>query len=76
MKKVGIDIQKCKSCGLCIDVCPKNILTYSGKLNEAGYNHIECTDDDMCIVCKSCAIVCPDLVFTLNKISREGVRNG
>jgi len=76
MQKVVIDIQKCKGCGLCLEVCPKNILNFSSKYNEAGYNYVECIDDDSCIVCKSCAIVCPDLVFTLYKPDKQEVKNG
>jgi len=76
MQRVVIDIQKCKGCGLCSDVCPKNILQFSNSFNEAGYNYVECIDDRSCIVCKSCAIVCPDLVFTLNRPAKQGAVNG
>lgn len=65
--KVEIDKEKCKGCGLCIQVCPKQILEHSGKFNVSGYNYISCTDESKCIVCKSCALICPDLVFKLYK---------
>ncbi|WP_022851184.1 4Fe-4S dicluster domain-containing protein [Limisalsivibrio acetivorans] len=66
MLKVVINGDKCKGCGLCIEVCPKKILRFSEKINAMGYTMVECTDQDLCILCKSCALVCPDLVFTLN----------
>jgi 2-oxoglutarate ferredoxin oxidoreductase subunit delta len=62
-----IEKEKCKGCGLCIDVCPKEILQLSENINKKGYNYVECINDDLCISCKACALMCPDLVFTLNK---------
>ncbi|KAA0258015.1 4Fe-4S dicluster domain-containing protein [Deferribacter autotrophicus] len=67
MPKVIIDIEKCKGCGLCITVCPKEILSYSGKFNTSGYNYVTCIDENKCIACKSCALICPDVVFTILK---------
>ncbi|MBU4037944.1 MAG: 4Fe-4S binding protein, partial [Proteobacteria bacterium] len=32
-----IDLDKCKGCGLCVDVCPKNVLEISTDVNEKGY---------------------------------------
>lgn len=49
----------CKSCGICIAFCPKNVL---GK-NEAGEPVIERPDD--CIGCRFCEIHCPDFAITV-----------
>lgn len=67
MPKVIIKKEKCKACGLCIEVCPKKILRLSTDVNKLGYNPVECTDESLCILCKACATVCPDVVFTLKK---------
>jgi 2-oxoglutarate ferredoxin oxidoreductase subunit delta len=67
MPKVEININKCKGCAICITACPKDILQISETINKMGYNVAECIDDDACILCKSCAIVCPDMAITLNK---------
>ena len=71
MSRVVIEQEKCKGCGLCIPVCPKEILQLSEKINKKGYTYVECTDDDLCISCKACVLMCPDLVFTLNKPEKK-----
>jgi len=52
--KVKIDEKLCDSCGKCVDVCPKRVLTVieSGKKIELR-NVIDCT------VCKDCVDACP-----------------
>lgn len=67
MAKVEVNSVKCKGCGLCIDVCPKDILEFSKDVNKMGYNFVVCTSQEDCILCKSCALVCPDVAITLNK---------
>jgi len=52
--RVKIDEKSCDSCGKCVDVCPKRVLTVTedGKKLELR-NVIDCT------VCKDCVDVCP-----------------
>lgn len=57
--KIKIDFEKCKGCGLCIAVCPKNSIILSKKSNKAGYFPAEATNID-CTGCSSCAFICPD----------------
>jgi len=58
---VKIDEQRCKGCGLCINACPKKILTFSEGVNRAGYHYAVCIDQKLCIACALCAEVCPDV---------------
>ncbi|MGI6663865.1 MAG: 4Fe-4S dicluster domain-containing protein [Christensenellaceae bacterium] len=68
MAKLTIREDLCKGCGLCIGVCPKKILAFhEEKLNGKGYHPITVTDESACIACASCARICPDLVFTIEK---------
>lgn len=67
MKKLTIDEELCKGCGLCYDVCPKKILKPGDHLNSKGFHPITCTDYDTCIACGTCYRVCPDVVFTVRK---------
>lgn len=58
----------CKSCGLCVDVCPKHIISISkNEINSKGYFVAEVTEKDKCIGCAFCAIMCPDCVIEVEK---------
>lgn len=62
--KLLIKEERCKSCGICIEFCPRDALSYSGIINEKGYDFTE-VDDDKCISCAICYTVCPDGVFDM-----------
>lgn len=51
----------CKKCGICIAICPKNVLE-SGK---DGYPYAARPKD--CIMCGLCDIHCPDYAITVKK---------
>jgi len=60
--KIRIDIERCKGCGLCVEVCPKGCIFISEQSNKKGYfpaqsNNHECTG------CAMCAIICPDVAI-------------
>lgn len=65
---ITINSERCKGCGLCIETCPKNLITLAErKVNTHGYPYVEFTDNDTCIGCASCGIVCPDGCITVYK---------
>lgn len=61
--KVTIEINKklCKGCGICVGLCPKNVLEIdgSGKANAA---HL-----DNCIGCQLCELRCPDFAIRVGR---------
>lgn len=67
-KKHIIDVQRCKSCGLCVDACPKKVLGIGSKINAQGYNYVEQVHPELCINCDICGIVCPDIAIGVIKI--------
>lgn len=68
MAKVTFDVDRCKGCGLCVEACPKKILTMSkDKMNAKGHHPAEMTDQEACIGCAFCATMCPDCVITVEK---------
>jgi len=67
MYKVIIDRELCKGCGLCIRVCPEQILKFDENLNSKGFSPVKCINEEKCIGCTMCAQICPDIVFEIYK---------
>ena len=68
MNKVTFRTERCKGCGLCVDVCPKKILALdTAALNGKGYHPAVITDQAKCIACAMCATMCPDCVIKVEK---------
>ena len=69
---MGVKIFKeyCKSCGLCINICPAKILKISREINLSGYNPVEVTAAEDCRECGFCYLVCPDAAL-LVEVSRQ-----
>lgn len=62
-KILVIDTRRCKSCGLCIAVCPKKTLAIGTELNQQGYAFVEQVKLQDCIKCNLCRTVCPDIAI-------------
>ena len=68
MAKLTFKTDKCKGCGLCVDVCPKQVLILAkDKINKKGPHPAECIDLDQCIGCASCAVMCPDCIIKVER---------
>ena len=68
--KLVIKEDLCKGCGLCVSVCPKNVLELDMNIiNTKGYSPSSAVRPDECIACGNCAITCPDSVISVYKLS-------
>ena len=65
--EVKIDIHRCKGCGLCVAVCPKNTLEMSKESNKKGSFYAEVTIQNACTGCALCFQMCPDLAIEVRK---------
>lgn len=64
MSCIKIDNNKCKSCYLCINVCPLGLIKKSNIIGSSGECVVEFSDaDSKCLGCAMCATVCPDLAI-------------
>ena len=57
--KIVIDTERCKGCGLCVTVCPRQSIVISQESNQNGYFPAQAKNVD-CTGCSQCAIVCPE----------------
>ncbi|MGI6554493.1 MAG: 4Fe-4S dicluster domain-containing protein [Bacillota bacterium] len=55
---IEIDKKLCKKCGLCVEFCPKQVLT-SEKDGSPFVSHPE-----KCVNCKLCSLRCPDFAIS------------
>ena len=69
--KHRIDSERCKGCGLCISVCPKNVLDISDQVNAKGHFPAYQARPDDCICCSMCCIMCPDVAIQITKETEE-----
>jgi 2-oxoglutarate ferredoxin oxidoreductase subunit delta len=60
MAQFDINTKWCKGCGICVELCPKKVLTL--KNEKAFAEHPEA-----CIVCRMCEFRCPDLAIYVKK---------
>jgi 2-oxoglutarate ferredoxin oxidoreductase subunit delta len=60
---IVISPELCKGCELCINFCPKNVISQSSKLNAAGYQSAGFNDNGECTGCAICALVCPEVAI-------------
>jgi 2-oxoglutarate ferredoxin oxidoreductase subunit delta len=54
-------VERCKGCSICVEFCPKKILT----LDELGKIHV--IDKSLCIHCSQCELRCPDFAIRVKK---------
>ena len=67
MAKVTFNTDRCKGCMLCIEACPKKIISLAQELNAKGFRPAHVENMDECIGCASCAIMCPDCVIEVER---------
>ena len=59
---IKIDQKRCNRCGICVDMCPMDVLRMGSK----GYPIMRYSDD--CWYCDICVFVCPRQAVTLTDL--------
>ncbi len=49
--KVIINREFCKGCSLCVNICPKKVLTIENNFNSKGYYPATMVDEEKCTAC-------------------------
>jgi 2-oxoglutarate ferredoxin oxidoreductase subunit delta len=72
MPRIFVDETYCKGCGLCVSVCPRELIAMdTSRLTTKGYHPAQLTDESRCNACATCALVCPDVAITVYKEVKE-----
>lgn len=73
--RVVVAVERCKGCGLCVAVCPPEVLAL-GPLNARGYRAAVLLDNDRCTSCTACALVCPECAIEVYRPPRAARGGG
>ena len=66
-----VDKDRCKGCGLCVTVCPQNVLEIGTEMNTQGYFPAHQARPEDCVFCAICCTMCPDVAITINEIAEK-----
>ncbi|MFH1717955.1 MAG: ferredoxin family protein [Planctomycetota bacterium] len=70
--KIIINTERCKGCGLCVGICPKQVIVISRTSNSNGFFPAQ-TDNSGCTGCAMCAIMCPEAIIEVYRDGPEEV---
>ncbi|MCX8082847.1 MAG: 4Fe-4S binding protein [bacterium] len=70
---VNVKKERCKGCGLCIEVCKQKMFCISKLFNKMGYHYIEPEGEgkNSCNGCQRCVIICPDVAIEILKKNND-----
>lgn len=59
-KKLVINPKWCKGCGICVEFCPKHVLSLV-------HEKVQVSNAESCILCGLCELRCPDYAIYIEK---------
>ncbi len=66
MNTPSVVVNLCKTCGFCVNFCPKKVIAFGDKRNAKGH-YYPVIDLAGCIGCGTCALVCPEAAIDMLK---------
>jgi NAD-dependent dihydropyrimidine dehydrogenase PreA subunit len=64
-KKLSVAVSWCKSCGICMKLCPQDVLGA-----ETVTQKVILMAPEACNGCGLCELACPDYVFTIEELDK------
>jgi 2-oxoglutarate ferredoxin oxidoreductase subunit delta len=75
--EIHIIKDRCKGCSFCVEYCPKEVLEMSEEFNVKGYHPPQVKDEEACVHCQLCEMLCPDFaIFVVEKEEKEAKVEG
>ncbi|MDD4022127.1 4Fe-4S binding protein [Aminivibrio sp.] len=72
--KIILDPEKCRGCGLCMDVCKRGVMEFREDTNSCGCRTVAVVHPEKCVLCGLCVAVCPVHGITIKNDGKRGVR--
>jgi NAD-dependent dihydropyrimidine dehydrogenase PreA subunit len=63
-KKLVVTVSWCKACGICMELCPKDVLG-----EESVTKKVILIAPEKCNGCGLCELACPDYVFSVKELN-------
>ncbi len=71
--EIHIVVNRCKGCLFCVEYCPRDVLEMSEDFNVKGYHYPRVKNEDACVNCRLCEMLCPEFaIFCVEKAEEEG----
>ncbi|MFZ4398186.1 MAG: 4Fe-4S dicluster domain-containing protein [Kiritimatiellia bacterium] len=64
---VKVDCERCKGCEFCVNVCPRQVLGMTERLNACGHHFAVVLHQEDCIGCLQCSDMCPDAAIMITQ---------
>jgi 2-oxoglutarate ferredoxin oxidoreductase subunit delta len=62
---------RCKGCGICVELCPKQVLALEGVPSGTAFRTVKAVRPEDCILCRRCEHSCPDFAIYVIKDKEE-----
>ncbi len=63
-----IDVDLCKGCEICVDMCPFKVFEMSNTIGGYGVPIPAATKENKCTGCNVCVTFCPDMAISIKKV--------
>ena len=66
--EVSLNVENCKECGYCVEVCGVDTFAPADGFNVKGYRPMVCKSSDWCVGCFKCFFSCPDFAIDVREV--------